>query len=145
MTITSKNVRSYSERRIINGFNIFVKSNATDLVDAWFNKNEIWALKFKCKTWNKLKAMATKLNIAAMRAFFKNESCEISFSHYAGCSMCPCSPGYKVRKASAPVFSEYENKSVWADINVDVSSIEAILSKMDSLLALEIEANKNAQ
>lgn len=141
MQITSTSRRSFRERMIPNGFNLFVESNATTLVDKFFNDNKIYELRFKCKTWGKVMRMATKLNIAAMRKFFKDEPCDISFSHYAGCSMCPCSPGYRVRKAFAEPFRQYANNHVWAKIEVDVSSIEKILPKMVEALQAEIAAN----
>lgn len=139
-TITSARRRPYSERLIHNGFNLFVESNATKLIDEFFNENKIWSLDFKSKTWAKLKRMACKLETEAMKDFFGAE-CEMKFSHYTGCSMCPCSPGYKVRKAFAEPFWKYANNDVWAKINVDVSSIKSVLPKMKEMLEAEIKAN----
>lgn len=138
--IVSNRPRSYSERMIRNGFNVFVKSNATTLIDEFFNEHKIWALDFKSKTWSKLMNAATKLNVSAMREVFGSEP-DIKWSAYAGCSVCPCSPGYRVRKAFNEESRQYANHDIWADVNVDVRKLKDKLPVFYEMLQNEIQAH----
>ena len=137
-TITSTRNRAHTDRYIPNGFNVFVNSNVTSIIDDWFHENEVWDLDFKCKAWNKLKNAANKLNIAAMRSVF-GFNCDITYSVYAGCSSCPCSPGFRVRKCVGG--NHRVNCDVWMDIEVDASEIVAMLPKYTEMLKKEIELN----
>ena len=136
-TTTNTRDRKYPDRFIRNGFNVFVKSNVTDIVDDWFHENKVWDLDFKCKTWNKLKNAANKLNIAAIRTVV-GFNCDITFSTYAGCSMCPCSPGFRVRNYTG---DHRTNCDVWMSVEVDASEIVAMLPKYTEMLKKEIELN----
>lgn len=137
-TITSTRNRTYPNRYIPNGFNVYVKSNVSNLIDDWFHENEVWSLDFKCKAWNKLKNAANKLNIAAIRSVV-GFNCDITYSVYAGCSSCPCSPGFRIRKCIGG--SAHINRDVYMDIEVDTSEIEAMLPKYTEMLKKEIELN----
>jgi len=134
--------RPYSERTIHNGFNIFVDSNATALVDEFFNKHEIWKLDFKCSTWTRMKNAATKINVAAMHEFFGSDV-EINFSHKAGCS-CGCSPGYRARKAFGQAYHKYINQDIWAEVKADLSELKAKMPKFEEMLKKEL-ATKNSK
>lgn len=136
--ITQSRFRHYKDRYIHAGFNVFVKSNATAVVDNWFNDNAIWNLDFKCKAWNKLKNAANKLNIAAIRDVV-GVNCDVTYSVYTGCSMCPCSPGFRVRKCVDDTTKAYINCDVWMDIEVDVSTITAMLPECTEMMRKEIE------
>lgn len=136
--ITSTRNRAYPDRYIPNGFNVYVKSNASSLIDDWFHENEVWDLDFKCKAWSKLKKAANKLNIAAIRTVV-GFNCDITYSVYAGCSSCPCSPGFRVRKCTGG--NVRVNNDVWMDIEVDTSELVAMLSKYTEMLKKEIELN----
>jgi hypothetical protein len=81
--------------------------------------------------------MAEKLNIAAMRTEFGAEN-EIKYSVHAGCSMCPCSPGYRVRKASAALIKQYGNCDVWVKVEVDVTELKKLMPKFRAMLNEEI-------
>lgn len=133
--------RPYRVRFIPNGFNVYLNSNATDLIDKFFAENKIYGLSFKSKTWSKMCRMAEKLNIAAMRTVY-GPTPDIKYSIHTGCSMCPCSPGYRVRKATCPTLREYANCDIWASVNVDVSEIKGMLPKFSEMLEAEIKANK---
>ena len=135
-TITSSSRRPFGDRFINKGFNVFVESSASKLIDKWFNDNEIYKLDFKCKTWSKLKRAAIKLEIKAMRELF-GDDCKIAYSVHAGCS-CPCSPGFRVRNCEGKRNVEHFNHDVWMDIKGDTSSIEALLPKCLELLKKEI-------
>ena len=137
-TITKTIDRRYPEKYIANGCNVFVKSNVSDLVDSWFRENKIWGLQFKCKTWNKVKKAANKLNIAAIRTQF-GFNCDITYSEYAGCSSCPCSPGFRVRKFVGG--HRRVNCDVWMSIQADVSELVEMLPKYSEMLKKEIELN----
>lgn len=137
-TVTNTRDRKYPDKYIRNGFNVFVKSNVTDIVDDWFHENNVWDLDFKCKAWNKLKNAANKLNIAAIRSVV-GFNCDITFSTYAGCSTCPCSPGFRVRKCVGG--NHRVNCDVWMDIEVDASELVAMLPKYTEMLKKEIEAH----
>jgi hypothetical protein len=128
--------RPYRERFIPNGFNVYIDSNATELVDKFFSENKIYGLSFKSKTWSKMCRMTEKLNIAAMRAVYGSTP-DIKYSYKTGCS-CGCSPGYKVRKAFCPTLREYANCDIWATVKVDVSEIKALMPKFKEMLAEEI-------
>jgi len=88
--------------------------------------------------------LSNKLDIAAMRTVF-GPTPDIRYSIYAGCSMCPCSPGFQVRKAFGETLREYANSDVWAKVTVDVSELEAMLPKFKDMLAAEIKANKESE
>lgn len=137
-TITSIRDRKYPEKYIANGCNVFVKSNVNDIVDAWFSENKIWELEFKCKAWTKLKNAANKLNIAAIRTVY-GFNCDITYSQYAGCSSCPCSPGFRVRKFTGG--HRRVNCDVWMNIQADASALVEMLTKCSEMLKKEIELN----
>lgn len=137
MKVSQIRKRPYTERFLHNGFNVFLDSNATDLIDKFFRENEIFALRFKSKTWSKMCRMAEKLNVNAMREVY-GSSPDIKYSVHTGCSMCPCSPGYRVRKAFCPTLREYANCDIWASMKVDISEIKALLPKFKKMLDEEI-------
>lgn len=83
MKVSQIRRRSYGERFLHNGFNVYLKSNASSLIDKFFSENEIWSLQFKSKTWSKMCRMAEKLNIAAMRTVY-GQTPDIKFSVHTG-------------------------------------------------------------
>lgn len=137
-TVTNNRIRNYREKNIYRGFNVFVESNATKIADDWFTENEIYNLDFKCKAWNKLKNAVNKLNIAAIRTVV-GFNCDVTYSVYAGCSMCPCSPGFRVRKCTDDTAQQFFNHDVWMNIEVDASKIIESLPKYTEMLKKEIE------
>jgi hypothetical protein len=141
-TITKLIDRKYPDKYIRDGFNIFAKSNVSSIVDDWFHENKVWDIDFKCKTWTKLKTAANKLNIAAIRSVVDCD-CDITFSVYAGCSSCPCSPGFRVRKCVGG--NVRLNSDVWMDIEVDASTVVAMLPKYTEMLQKEIELHNELE
>ena len=139
-TITQTSHR-FHERYINRGFNVFTNSNASDLADSWFSEKEIYSLDFKCKAWSKLKRAVTRLEIKTMRKLF-GDDCKILYSLYTGCSMCPCSPGYRVRKCEGEHNRDHFNHDVWVNIEVDTSPLEALLPVCEKMLKEEIIAYK---
>jgi len=100
--------RNYPEKRIT-GAKLYIDSNehgADSIIDEWFNKNEIWKLDFKCKTWSSVKRLGTKAVVAALREKFPTE--KISYSVNAGCS-CGCSPGYNMKQLTDIDMNNSEN------------------------------------
>jgi hypothetical protein len=137
---------------ITDGFNVYLGScPATALIDKWFNENEVYSLMFKCKTWTKLKNLATKLTIAAMRTNIvatgpgDGEKCQITYSRNAGCS-CGCSPGYRIRKINRndPQTVQYgsenlSNHDLWMDVKCDTTELEAKLPTFTEMLKKELK------
>ena len=137
ITITNSRSRSYPEKVIQRGSNVYAESNADKLIDAFFDEHKIWALNFKCKIWSRMKAMATKLNVLELRKVFGDE-CEIKWSDKTGCT-CGCSPGYRVRKI--PAGSCYNNKDVCVKIQVDTDELAKKLPTFKADLLKEIESH----
>lgn len=146
--ITTSYKQSYYPDRFINGFNVFVKCNASKLIDEWFSENKIYSLDFKCKTWSKAKRAASKLTIGAMREKLFGDEYAINYSLYAGCS-CPCSPGYRVRRKkdsnTVGFFTKLDpntnivNHNLWVTVEVDVSALKERLPELTKELQEEIK------
>lgn len=106
--LTSKNV-------------VYVESPLDRIVDRWFTSNDIMNLMFKCKTWDKVKRIATKAHISALQELFPDAT-SIRYSRKAGCR-CGCSPGYLVKMSGA----HYSNgKDHWVDIEATPDEIAAV-------------------
>ena len=154
LTITSSRVRVRSSGRdgkpILNGFNVFVDSNATDIATEWFNKNkvvekefelgdlaskaQVRGLNLKFGSWSRLSNAYEKINIRAIKAHFGSD-CNVNFSMHTGCSMCPCSPGYRVRKvANAETLKKYGNHDIW--VKIEASDAELAAAKLKEPKAL---------
>ena len=142
VNITSSRKRPYSDRFIDKGFNVYIESNITKFIDDWFRVNEVYNLEFKSKAWQKLKTAAIKIEIKAMREIFGND-CNISYSVNTGCSMCPCSPGFRVRKCVGFHNRDYMNHDVWLEIEGDITPLRALLPKVNQMLKEETELQYN--
>ena len=58
----------------------------------------VYTASWKSAAWSKISAKATRLTSAALREKLElSENVSVTFSRYAGCSMCPCSPGFIIR------------------------------------------------
>lgn len=146
VNITQSHNRSFTEKFIRSGFNVYVESNVTELADKWFRDNELRSVPFKSKAWAKVMKACNKLNIKALRTLF-GDNCDITYSHYTGCSMCPCSPGFRVRKCADPAAKEFFNKDVYIVIkadNNDLSNLKEVLIKASALLEQEMEEHAQA-
>ena len=135
--VTTHKTRSFREKRI-NGARAYVNSSVGKVVDNFFNDNEIYALKFKCSTWNALKRKAVESDIADLKTIFGEDS-EIRWSKTAGCS-CGCSPGYVV---DGKIDGKYRNSDVWIDIDSCTAHLVKLLPDFMKKLTAEI-AKKNS-
>jgi hypothetical protein len=113
---------------------VFVQSNADKLVDTWFSDQKVYALEFKSKTWSKMKALAAKANVAALRQIFDGK---LSYSHKCGCS-CGCSPGYNLRNISNDKIADLARKEFWVDVETETDAIEKYIPFAHLELQLEI-------
>ena len=113
---------------------VYVDSNATKFIDdEFFSMYKVYHLDFKCKAWAAIGREAHKLNIAELKTVL-GPNAKIVYSHKAGCS-CGCSPGYKATDIIDP---EYRGKDIWADIEVDITALKAMLPKFVAKLKKEI-------
>lgn len=83
--------------------------NPERIIDAWFNKNEVYKLDFKCKTWSKAKRLSNKYIYKQIKELVPCKS--ILYSRTAGCG-CGCSPGYFINE---PELEEHKGVSAWVD------------------------------
>jgi hypothetical protein len=135
--VTTHKTRSFSKKRI-NGARAYVNSSVGKVVDEFFHDNKIYALKFKCNTWNALKRKAVESDIADLKIIFGEEA-EIRWSKTAGCS-CGCSPGYVV---DGKIDGKYRNSDVWIDIDSSTAHLVKLLPDFTKKLTAEI-AKKNS-
>jgi len=146
INITQSHNRSFTEKFIRSGFNVYVESNVTELADKWFNDNNLRSAPFKSKAWAKVMKACNKLNIKALRTLF-GDNCDITYSHYTGCSMCPCSPGFRIRKCADVRLKEFFNHDVWMKIEAsysELSELQAVLDKAKVILEQELEEHAQA-
>jgi hypothetical protein len=130
------------ERSTPLGCIVSVDSAATNKATEWFNKHEVWGIDWKCKTWSRLQGAGTKLTIASLREIFGPDA-DIKFSMYAGCSMCPCSPGYRVKNLTGDLVKKYGNQYLWVKVTEDTTAFEASFPKYDEKLKAEKETHKD--
>ena len=140
--LKSSRKRTYPDKVIWDGFNVYVESNVTTLIDKFFSDHKIYSLGFKCKTWNRMVSMAQKIEVAAMKEFFgADDGLDIKYSHKTGCS-CGCSPGFKVRKAFSPAVADYKNCDVWLNLKLDTTEIKKMLPLFEAKLKVELLEQK---
>jgi hypothetical protein len=126
--VTTYKTRSFSEKRI-NGARAYVNSSVGKVVDEFFHDNKIYALKFKCNTWNALKRKAVESDIADLKIIFGEEA-TIRWSKTAGCS-----PGYVV---DGKIDGKYRNSDVWIDIDSSTAHLTKLLPDFSKRLQAEI-------
>ena len=112
---------------------MYVSSSVGKTVDRFFNDHKIYALKFRCSTWNALKRKACESDIAELKTVFGKDA-EISWSKTAGCS-CGCSPGYVVK---GKIEDKYRNADVWVSISTSTTDLVKLLPDFDRRLQAEI-------
>jgi hypothetical protein len=141
ITVSKISKRSRLNReRYTDGARVFADSNTSKVVNEFFNKNEIFNLAWKCKTWSSLRNKATKLDIAELKTVF-GPYAVIRWSRTAGCS-CGCSPGFVV---SGEIDRKYMNANVYVNIAVQPAAIAKLKTEMPKFqqrLNEEIAANK---
>lgn len=89
--------------------NFLKEYNPERIIDAWFTKNGIGSLNFKCKTWSKAKRLANKYIYKQIKELVPCKS--VLYSRTAGCS-CGCSPGYFINE---PELEEHKGISAWVN------------------------------
>jgi hypothetical protein len=104
---------------------VYVESQLDAVVDAWYNKHEVYNLSFKCKTWGKVKTLATKEHTKALKELFPDAH-SIKFSSKAGCR-CGCSPGYIIKHEP----NTY-GRNFWVDMLVTPEETEELSQRVNS-------------
>lgn len=132
----------YSRKKVA----VFRNSALTDIIDEWFCRNGVYGLQFKCKAWNKLRNKVMKIEREAIKSFFSVDQRvkSVGFSVHAGCSMCPCSPGYIVKFDDGSSMKWHEN--YWLDLITKSGEVNSILEacrEADKQLEQEIKENEN--
>jgi len=90
-------ITDYTEWRK-KGARAFIQSNLVDCTTEVFHENELYNVEWKSKSWTKLSSYATRLTAKALREKLElSENVSVTFSVYAGCSICRCSPGFVIR------------------------------------------------
>ena len=93
--------------------------NATDEVGTAAG---IFLARFKSKAWSKFTQAATRLTAKTLREKLDlSNNISITFSIYAGCSMCPCSPGFVIRPKNDNGEKELRDKelqgtTIWGEM-----------------------------
>lgn len=118
MNAQIKKIQNYSGRPVKRA-RVFVGSNATSIADDWFNKNELWSVKFKSKTWSKLGRLVNKINREAISSLLECNTKDVVYSVHCGCS-CPCSPGYNVYNTNK------NGKGIWVNIEADDAELKPL-------------------
>ena len=143
IAITAKavSVTESSDRRDLKT-RAYGNSQLMDVINDWFNENELYAIRFKSKTWSRLFKQISKIEgVAIAKSLTELTHCNvlgINFSRKAGCS-CGCSPGYLVKGLLGKSYwFEYETEA-WA-----IEEVKAILPEYTKLLKEEIAAHELA-
>lgn len=138
--ITSKRFRSYPDRRIENGCNVFPSSSVANALDEFYNDNAVYGIRFKSKVFAKMKRIVSALEIAAMREVF-GKDVKISYSDTAGCS-CGCSPGFRVRGFTADADRlNFSNHDIFVALEIPADDFKAALPKFKTDLLNEIRTH----
>ena len=107
---------------------VYVDDELTRMVDKeFFDKYEIYALPFKCKTWKQICKSVNKLVIDALQSLF-GSNYKINYSRKAGCN-CGCSPGYIVQRHGTYEQPWLEYQSIWANVSVSQEELQSFRSK----------------
>jgi hypothetical protein len=143
---TIRNVKKDDEIRNNLKFRVYTERDVpADASTAWFDANGIRTLKFKCKAWDAVRRMSTKITIEelvpaiATRFKLKPEQFELRFSFKAGCS-CGCSPGYVGKLLNYD--SEFSRSNVWVEgvqlTEANKARLDVVIAKQNANLAKEI-------
>lgn len=111
-------------------------NNSPDkIVDKWFSDWKINELSKKSEAWAKAKRLSNKYVYKAIKSKIPCKS--VVYSVYAGCSMCPCSPGYRINNPEDP---ELVGTEIDFEVILEDSERDELISKLDALspiIALE--------
>ncbi len=147
-TITSTHYSS-KDRRVYIGINT---TTIDKLMEKWYDDNEIYSLQFKSRAWSKITRFRNKVLIKLIRDTLQpilglDDTYRIVFSIYAGCTRCPCSPGFLLKRntryrsnISDVVIHGTTCNNIWMDI--DTSSydeqMEQIIQQANNLHKTEL-------
>ena len=88
-------------------------SNLIELTDEVGSEAGIFQASFKSKAWSKFTQAATRLTAKTLREKLDlSNNVSIAFSVYAGCTMCPCSPGFVIRAKNTDGAKELREKEL---------------------------------
>ena len=104
---------------------VYVESKLDKVVDAWYDKHQVYNLSFKCKTWSKVKSLASRAHTKALKELFP-DAVSIKFSSKAGCA-CGCSQGYIVKHEP----NTY-GRNFWVDMLVTPEEVEELSQQVNS-------------
>lgn len=116
--------------------------------DVYLTKHKIFALDFRCKSWNRVAALAAAIEAAKVKQAVESKFgvvVEVKFSRTAGCS-CGCSPGFVGKIVSftdADGRSQLSRADVWVEENLtadDLAPVTALAAKLEKGLPAEIAA-----
>lgn len=140
ITSTTRNYSSGNRLRNCNGNKcvIFVNSTLSDIIDDWFNTNQIYNMDVKSKAWDSLRRACVRIEAEIIREYFKMSTGDlaITWSSKAGCS-CPCSPGLVVTINNNHGSFPYINHWIWMDIagtSEYLARIHAAIAKANKIL-----------
>lgn len=132
--------------RPIKGMKLFVTSNVDSVIDKCFD-SDLCYCDFKSKAYTKVKNKGTKLVINAIRTHYGlDNNVAITFSHYCGCSSCPCSPGYDIKPRTDYGREMMRDKGLinvdtFAKIEFDQKHIDELTKHVDQFF-IDFEAEK---
>lgn len=93
-------------------------------------KSGVYTAAWKSEAWKKMTAVTSKLTSAALREKLElSKNVSVTFSAYAGCSMCPCSPGFVIRGKNFEGKKELSEKQlagthIFGSLKFDKQTIE---------------------
>ena len=126
-----------AERNQFGSSIVYVESPLDSVVDQWFDKHGVYSLPFKCKTWNKVKSLATKVNIKVLKELFP-EALNIRFSRTAGCR-CGCSQGYIIKHEP-----NQRGRNFWVNVQAEPEEVKEFSEEVfDEKYVVALEKEKN--
>ena len=139
MNAQIKLIKEYdvANRRPSKRARVFAESNATAIADDWFSKNEVYGLRFKCKTWSKMGRILHGINSRAISELLECNTKDVKYSANCGCSSCPCSPGYNVYNTNK------NGKGIWVNIEADDTELKPLKDYLEIAdLELKVEISE---
>lgn len=118
---TERNIFRHS-RKVTPSARYYGSSNLINATDEVGSEAGIFQARFKSKAWSKFTQAATRLTAKTLREKLDlSNNISITFSIYAGCSMCPCSPGFVIRPKNDEGSKELREKelqgtTIWGEM-----------------------------
>ena len=125
---------------------VFVGVNNTyidKIINEWYDNN-IYSLKFKCKTWSWLISHRNKVIAAHIHDLLNlDETKKVKFSYYAGCR-CGCSPGFLIKEGNRNVRDVKVNNEIYNNVWVEIPTeqytdkFKELIKRADNKLEAEL-------